>query len=211
MLWIAASNVGPEASAIRRKRIRPILGSILRRDQNQHLSCRSAAAFSGLRTTQKSLIDFHGSCQAIPTWTHHGATQLVQPSPRRVVTAQSQQTLQPQRIHPLLLVGHVPHRLKPKPQRFPRILEDGAGRERSFQVTLRTAEKPALHRPRPSISAARATKPFGPAKLKQILPAAVLSSERILKLLHRSRVLLHTGRHYIQQQRESSAYPNSVI
>ena len=41
---------------------------LLRRDQNQHLSCRSAAAFSGLRTTQKSLIDFHGSCSTWSSW-----------------------------------------------------------------------------------------------------------------------------------------------
>ena len=181
---------------------------LLRCHQNQDLPFRSPAPFSGLGAADKGLIDFHGSRQAIPTRTYHGASQLVQPNPSRVVTTQSQQTLQPQGVHPLLLIGHVPHCLKPKPQGLPCILEEGSGRERSFQVTLRTAEKPAPHGPRPAIPATRATKPFRPAKSQQILPAPVFRGEPILKLLHRPRILLHTGGHYIQDQRESSAYPN---
>jgi hypothetical protein len=184
------------------------LAILLSRHEDQHLPFRSPASFSGPGTADKGLIDFHHSRQAIPTRTYHGAPQLVQPSPGCAVTAQSQQALQPQGVHPLLLIRHVPHRLKPKPQGFPGILEECPGSERSFKVTLRAAEKHASHSPRPAIPAARATKPFGPTKTQHILSAAVLSGKRILKLLHRFRILLHTAGHYIWYQRESSAYPD---
>jgi len=73
------------------------------------------------------------------------APQFLQPSPGSAVAAQSQQTLQPQRGYPLLLIGHVPHRLKPRPQGFRGILEECPGSERSFEVTLRTAKEHASH------------------------------------------------------------------
>src|ERR1019366_3842238 len=89
--------------------------------------------------------------------------------------------------------------------------EECSGGERCFQVTLRAAKKHASHSPRLTIPTARATKPFRPTKTQHILPATVLSGKRILKLLHRLRILLHIGGHYIWYQRESSAYPDYLM
>lgn len=61
-------------------------------------------------------ISFHNALQPIPPRANHRPAQLVQPVPRGVVAAQAQQPLQAQCAGPVFLVGHMPHRLEPKPQ-----------------------------------------------------------------------------------------------
>ena len=54
------------------------------------------------------------SVQEITPPSHRGAPQLMKPCPGRLITAQAENALHPQRTDPVLLVRRVPHRLEPR-------------------------------------------------------------------------------------------------
>lgn len=90
------------------------------------ISFTRPAAMSLGATGQRS--DLAG--KTIATVPHHRPTQLVQPGPSRLVAAEPQLSLEAQSTHAVLLAGEEPHRQKPRLQRFARVLENRARRQR---------------------------------------------------------------------------------
>lgn len=170
------------------------LSVLLSGHQNQDLPLRSAAALSWPLAAHIGLVDFYRALQAVPPGTHHGPAKFMQPHPRRPIAAQPQGLAQSYGANSILLVRHVPHRLKPKPQGFASILKERPRRDRSFEVALRTTKQQTSHPPGPVVSASRASKSFGPPQTEHIVPARVLRGKPILKFLGSFRILLHKGR-----------------
>jgi len=71
----------------------------------------------------------------------------VQPRPGRLVAAQPEHSLKPQRRDALLLVDDVPDRREPAHERSTGASEDRAGRDRSLRSAQRAAAQPVAHLP----------------------------------------------------------------
>jgi len=165
--------------------------------QNQDFPLRSAAALSWPWAAQKGLVDFDCPLEAVSPRTYHGPAKFMQPHPRRPIAAQSQGLAQSCRAHSMLLVRHVPHRLKPKPEGFASILKKRPRGDRGLEIACWTTKQPTAHYPGPVALASRAPKSFGPPQPEQIISASLLRGKPILKLLGRFRILSHDGKYYM--------------
>ena len=173
--------------------------------KDQALACCSSPSFAGFGSADKGFVDFHDPRQSISTRPHHGATQLVQPVPGGPIASQAQGPLQPQCTDSILLVGHMPHRLKPHAEGFMRIGEKGSGSGRKIMSAARAAIKGFLHLPRLSRLTPRALNSLRPSRPNQICPAVLLAGEPIMKFHHRLRVIRHSSKRYPLGSGESSA------
>ena len=79
---------------------------------HQCLSLSPTTAFSRLLTANVDLINFNDARESISSRPYHRTPQLVQPRPRRLITTQPQNPLQPLRTGAILLAGHPPDRAK---------------------------------------------------------------------------------------------------
>src|SRR5262245_22016950 len=91
-----------------------LLGFLYRHD-DQCFSCGPTTTFSRALPSDKNLINFDHAVEPIPAGSDHSSPELVQPIPGRVITAQSQASLQSQRTHSGLLVSYIPHGFEPNP------------------------------------------------------------------------------------------------
>ena len=174
---------------------------------NQRLGFGLAAPDALLDPAQVGLIHLHTAAEAVPSWSHHSAAQLVQPTPGRLVAAQSQHTLQPQGAGPVLLAGHPPHGPKPQGQRFARVLEDRARRHRSLPAAACALPQHFANWPRLVVFTPWAAEPLRPAHLKQVVSTGLLGSEPRFELGQIARIILHSRPYYILGSPESSKYP----
>jgi hypothetical protein len=166
---------------------------LLRGDHDQRFACRSTASLAGSFPTNEDLVHFHDSGQAIPTGTHHGPPQFVQPVPRGVIAAKAQDSLQPQSAGPIFLTGDVPHRFEPKPKGFMCVGEQRARRDRNVPLTALTAEHAPLHFPKLSTAAPGASPSLWPTQLNEVVAAGVFGTKLIAKFQKVLRVLGHAG------------------
>src|ERR1043166_4183194 len=90
----------------------------LRSNHNQRLTFHLTSTNTLLFAAPVCLVHFYHPGEAIPPRSHHGTPQFMQPSPRRVVSAQPQNTLEADSAGTVLLAGDCPHRPKPNGQRF---------------------------------------------------------------------------------------------
>ena len=97
--------------------------------------------------------------------------QLVEPVPGGPITAQAQNSLDTQGTGTQLLVGDIPHRFKPKPQRFVRVSEEGAGGHSEVIAAVSAAVKRRRHGPDFRRSAGGTANPRRPSQAHQIVPA----------------------------------------
>ena len=100
-----------------------------------------------LTTADVGLVDLDRPGEQLTAGQHHRAAQLVQPRPRRLVAAEAEHPLQPERADAVLLVDHVPDRREPAPQRQPATVEDRPGGDRGLVSADRAAAQPAANRP----------------------------------------------------------------
>src|SRR5580692_6620837 len=122
----------------------------------------------------------------------------MQPGPCRLVTLQTEYSLQAQRAGAVLLARHPPHSSKPNRQGSPRILENRARCHRRLAPALGTFPNPT-HWPRLPRFAPRAGKTPRPPKPCQVCPTCFLGAETRLQfrqvlwiLFHHVRIL-HIG------------------
>lgn len=174
-------------------------------DEHQDLASGPPAPLTRLASANIGFINFHGATEAIPAGADHGATQLMQPGPRGTIASQSQYTLKPQGTNPRLLIGYVPHRLKPKLQRFSGILKNGPCCYRGLKITSGAPIQTPVHGPKPLVTTSRTPKTFGPSHPEKIIDAGLLRSKFFFKSLHGPGIFLHAGEYYILWPRESSA------
>jgi len=158
----------------------------LRRHHNQ-----VPAASPGLYPTHIGFIYFDLTGKAVTAGPYHRAAELVQPSPSRLVTAQSQATLQAQGTDADLLVRHIPHGSEPRNERSLCPLEDRPNRRRGVPTTARTF-KPSTSPGRPSVltTARRTAKTLWPPKLHQVNAATLLGGKPSFEFGQSPRIIL---------------------
>ena len=158
-------------------------------DDDQRLR-RRGPPLSPADAAHKTFVDLHPARQPIASRPDHRSAQLVQPGPRRFVTPQPQEALQPQGAGTRLLAGHPPHRVKPQPEWFPRILEHRSRRDRCLGTARGTLPE-SSRRPPGLRLATPAAKAIGPPQPAQIDSARVLGRKPGLELAHSPRLIGH--------------------
>ena len=144
------------------------------------------------------------------------APQLVQPSPGGLITAQAKNALQAERTDPVLLVGHVPHRLEPKAQWLSSALEDRPRRHRCLTLTPVASQLTPRRRPGVGSAARRASKTFRPTNTPKKLRTRRLRHEPRVEFSQGARVVdpafgmgCRVRHPNILTSRERSGYPIS--
>src|SRR6266702_1267928 len=186
------SRACPDASSIRRRRMRPMpLPPLLASYCDQSLCLSLAPPYTFLDSTSVRLIDLHGSVEPITAWADHRPPQFVQPGPSGDVAPQTEDPLEVQGAGAVLLRRDPPDRAEPQRQRFSRVLENRAGSHRRVMLTAGADQQPPSRRPRRPSAAPRADKPVGPPQFQEIVPARLFGAESRFQLGHGSRKLVH--------------------
>src|SRR5437899_6142017 len=207
-----ASRLAAEASLIRRNRMRPMaLPSSCAGYSNQSLCLRLPPANPFLQPTDVGLVHFHPTVEPITPRSHHGSPKFVQPCPGGEVAAQTQYALQPQGAGSILLRRHPPDGPEPHRQRFPRILEDRARRQRRLVLAASADQQVAVSRPSRSPAAALADKALWPTQLQQVVPTRLFGSKSGLQFGQSTRVFLHSPLPQHIGLLESTEYPDRLI
>src|SRR5207249_4083028 len=139
---------------------------LLRRNNHQSLVRRSTTPFPRAFPSNEDFVHLDRARKPITSWTDHGAPKLVQPLPRSVIAAETQDPLQAQRTHTVFLTGYVPHGFKPKAQRLVRVVQQRPRCRRNLVATLDAPELSSLHRPSLDRLASWANKPVRPSHLR---------------------------------------------
>ena len=159
-------------------------------------------------------VDLDLAIQKLSARSNHGPAQLMEPCPSRLITAQAEYSLNPKRTDAVLLIRHIPHRLEPKPQRFPRTLEDRPRGRRRLTLASRTSLLAPGRHPRLGSPAGRTPKPGRPTDTPKKIRTGGLRSEPVVKFHKRARVIDPAngmgsilGHHNILPLRERIGYP----
>src|SRR2546426_5318731 len=178
---------------------------------NQSLCLRLPPANPLLQPTDVGLVHFHPTVEPITPRSHHGSPKFVQPCPGGEVAAQTQYALQPQGAGSILLRRHPPDGPEPHRQRFPRILEDRARRQRRLVLAASADQQVAVSRPSRSPAAALADKALWPTQLQQVVPTRLFGSKSGLQFGQTTRVFLHSPLPQHIGLLESTEYPDHNI
>src|SRR5271157_953517 len=137
------------------------------------------------------LIDFDGSGQLLSPRAHHRTTQFMEPSPRCIVAAKSENSLQTESACSMLLACQKPYGQKPGPQRFVRLVKQRSRSYRCLPFTFSAKKKAALHLRGffRSISANGAAESFWPPKFGNVVKASLFAAKPFIKLLECSRII----------------------
>jgi hypothetical protein len=184
-----ANQAGPRCVSYRRHSTPPNFG----RDDDHGSNMSFPPIGFGLGTSDESLIDFDFTDQAITTGADHGAPQLVEPRPRGPITAVSEDPLESQGAHALLLARQVPDRLEPQPQRLASAFKDGPRRDRGLSSAARAAKLVSARFPSLPCTTARALKTVRPADPPQVFLASSLRGKPLVEFRHCPRVV-HASR-----------------
>jgi hypothetical protein len=106
-----------------------------------------------------------------------------------LITAQAEYSLNPKRTDAMLLIRHIPHRLKPKPQWFPRPLENRARCRRCLTLASRTSLLPPGRHPRIGSPAGGTPKSVRPTDTPKKIYTGSLRSEPVVEFHERTGVI----------------------
>ena len=165
------------------------------RDHDQALSRRTTPSLTRFRAAHIGLIHFQRARTAISSRPDHGPPELVEPSPGRVIAAQTENLLEAQRADARFLTGHPPHRPEPDGQRFASTLEYGTRRHGDVVAARSTDQQSTNGLPYLATLATRARNSLRPTQLQKILPASSFGREPRLEFTECLRVVFHTPRH----------------
>ena len=157
-------------------------------NSDDELALGAASTHALFDAAHIGLIDFDRAVKAIPPRPHHGGAQLLQHGPCGLIASQSQQPLQPQCAHPMLLMGHVPRRGKPCRERNAAAIQDRARSHRYFPSTSRAGPTPVGRAPSFCASAFRTAEAPCPPQPFQIRDAGRLVGKPNAKLRPRPRI-----------------------
>ena len=161
------------------------------RNHNQSLTASPATTLARLFAANVGFVYLNNTRQAVTARPYHCYPQLLQPCPCGFIPWQSQNPLESQSADTGFLRGYVPDGPKPQPQGFSRNLKDGAGRHRDLVIAMTATMKPPFGRPCLPMATSRATKPFRPPQLKQILAAGLFGSKKLFKFQDGSGVIFN--------------------
>lgn len=163
----------------------------LRRNHDQRFPGGTPSALARPLSTYICFIHLHNPLQRVSPRPDHGTPQPMQPGPCRSVTAQSEDSLDPQGARAVLLPRHPPDCPKPQRQRLMRPVKDGTGDDRRLVVTPGTLEQHRTDRPSLPMVTQRARKPRWPAQPKQVVSTRFLRREPRFELRKRPGVVVH--------------------
>ncbi len=158
-------------------------------------------------------INLDITLQKISDRLNHGAAKLMELRPGRLAAAKAKYPLYPQGIDPMLLVRHVPHRLKPELQRLPRSLDNRPRSRRCLAIAstaskLTPGRRPGLRRP-----AGRISETIWPTNSRKIVRTGRLGRQPLIEFPERTWVVgpadgmgYYLGHANILAQRERSEH-----
>ena len=169
----------------------------LRGDDHQGLALGTATTVALLQTADECFVDFDPACKSVSIRANHRSTQFVQPSPCRLVTPKTHDTLNSKSTRSIFLTSHPPHRTKPKCQRLANVLKYRSRRNRRLKLTVTADQKAAGVQPSFACHAARTNKALRPAQFYQILSTCRLRRKTSLKFWERGgKVFFHAPKYY---------------
>ena len=128
-------------------------------------------------------IDLNLTMEQFPVRANHCTAQSVQHSPRRLVAAQTKNSLQPQCADAMLLVGDVPNGGEPEAKFGARFIKNGACCYCCLMSTCRTDQSATATSPNlRNHTALRTNQSVRPTELFQIVPACLFRVEPIKEL-----------------------------
>ena len=162
------------------------------RDHDQALSRSTTPSLTRFRAAHIGLIHFQRVRKAISSRPDHGPPELVEPSPGRVIAAQTENLLEAQRADARFLTGHPPHRPEPDGQWFASTLEYGTRRHGDVVAARSTDQQSTNGLPYLATLATRARNSLRPTQLQKILTASTFGREPRLEFTECLRVVFHT-------------------
>src|SRR5487761_1175149 len=166
---------------------------------------------SFLGAADVAFVYFDPAVEQVSPRPDHGAAQLVQPGPGRLIALQAQHPLQSQRAGAILLRCHPPHGAEPHRQGSSRVLENRPRRHRSLRAAGRAFPQHASDRPCLAATALRTAKAFRPTQLCQILSTRCFGREACFQFKQVSRIIFHELKHYSLWLPESSRYLSGLF
>ena len=145
--------------------------------------CSSTAFAISFRSPNKGFIYFDIAAKSFSSWTYHGTTHLMEPTPSSLVATETENALKPQCITTKLLARNIPHCLKPQSDRLPCSLKYCAGDNRYLVLARCTTNQPRSHMPAFSSLTHWTDKTFGPAKILKILNTGLFCEKPFVELL----------------------------
>ena len=164
---------------------------------NQGIFKRLAASNSLFKASQVSFVNLNCPQQSISTRSNHGSPDLMEPSPRRFVTSEAEDTFEPKSTCPIFLGYHPPNSSKPNNQRFPCSLKNGSNNHRCLISANGTLVKNFSNRPGFPSTATCATKSIRPAQTKKIFAARLFGGKTCLKLSKCAGIVFHIPIYYM--------------
>ena len=143
------------------------------------------------QASQIRFVNFHLSAQTVSSGSDHRFSQLVQQRPGRLVAA-SQDSLQSQGAHSILLTGDPPHGTKPEGQRQMSVLENCPCCDRSLITTANTLINNVSNRPKRICSTLGAAKTVGPAQLEKVKTTSFFRRKSCFKFFQGLGIIFHT-------------------
>lgn len=152
------------------------------------------STFFEVDTLDVRLVDLDVPREAIPTGTHHGASQFLKTGPGRFVAPHPEQTLESEGTDPVFGIRDPPDRREPGAKGKVAAVEDGACGFRRLVFASDALQETPLHRPVPVGRAPWAAEAFEPAPFDEVAPAVLLGRQPAFELGQGARVVLHGGR-----------------
>jgi len=149
------------------------------------------------KASQISLVNLNSSRQSVSARSNHGSPDLMEPSPRRFVTSEAKDTLEPKSTCSVFLGYNPPDSSKPNSQRFSCSLKNGSSNNRCLVSANGTLIKNFSNRPGFSSTATGATKSIRPTQAKKIFTAPFFGGEACLKLNKCTGIVFHTPAYYM--------------
>src|SRR5512132_1176408 len=153
--------------------------SLLHHGGDDRLLLGRPPRFARLRTAEVALVDLDLAGQRLAIGPHHGAADLLQPRPRRLITAEAELALQFGGRDALLRRGDLEDGAKPQRQRLLALFADRPGVHQALPATAgalvdHPLRRQEICRPTAAVGAAEVLRPFPPS---QILTALVVEGE----------------------------------
>ena len=165
-------------------------------NRHQDFPFGPTSRFSRLLTPHICFVHLHEPRKLIPVRSYHGTSQTMEPFPGRLVTTQTKYSLQSQSIRSIFLAGNMPHRSKPKSQRFMSSMKNRASCNGGLSTALLAEPQTTFCLPSLLTVTGRTYESVRPAHLSKVFPAGLFGSKSFFKLSQGSWIIFHDPKYY---------------
>ena len=165
-------------------------------DCNYSFSFCSTPSNFGSCTTNISFINFNGANQAVTAGAYHRTTQFMQPIPRCIVTAKTENSFQAKSTGPMLLTCHKPNCEKPHTKWFVSFMKQCSRGNGCLSFAFSAQEKAPFHHRGIFCNgtACRANKSLGPSKFYNVGKTSIFRDKPFIKFLESAGIINATNR-----------------